>query len=82
MAQRTGFSPTTGLSDLARDILNPKKSVIVEMVMVQLISLCLIVLAVLVFKGDILDAATMSYMLVGAFSAATLAGTIYTRLSR
>tara|TARA_R100001594_G_scaffold145201_2_gene195112 strand:+ start:669 stop:872 length:204 start_codon:yes stop_codon:yes gene_type:complete len=67
---------------MAMDILNPRKSVIVEMIMVQLISLCLIVLAVMLFKSKDLSSTTISYMLIGAFFSATLAGTIYTRLSR
>jgi len=82
MSDRPTFSPTASLSDMAMDILNPRKSVIVEMIMVQLISLCLIVLAVMLFKSKDLSSTTISYMLIGAFFSATLAGTIYTRLSR
>ena len=81
MTDRNSFSPTVSLGNMAMDILNPRKSVIVEMIMVQLISLVLIVLAVMLFQSRNLSSTTISYMLIGAFGAATLAGTIYTRLS-
>lgn len=64
------------------DMMAPKRNVIADMVMVQLLSMILILLGVLLFKGSTLNTEQASIYLVGLMLSITLLGAVYTRISR
>lgn len=64
------------------DILNPKKKVIIDMIMVQLLSLIVVFMGVLGFANHKLDAADMSYVMAGLFFSLLMLGGVYGRIAR
>jgi len=64
------------------DVLNPNRSVIIDMIMVQLISMIVCMSMVLVFKGGSMPSSTVSYFLVGLFVSFIMLTSIYTRITR
>ena len=71
-----------GLASTTLDILNPKKKVIIDMIMVQLLSLIIMFMGVLAFANHKLDAADMSYVMAGMFSSLLMLGGVYSRIAR
>jgi len=71
-----GFASTT------MDIFNPKKKVIIDMIMVQLLSLIIVFMGVLAFANHKLDAADMSYVMGGLFFSLLMLGGVYGRIAR
>jgi hypothetical protein len=79
-------NPLYNFSSSAMSIFSPVKSVIIDMVMVQL--LAIIVLAIIVTLGlilvtgaDNLSSDTMAYLVAGLFGAFFMLGGIYSRIS-
>jgi len=70
------------LADLSMQIMSPKRSVIIDMVMVQLISAILVGISILLFKGNDLTSAETSWYLVGVFVSFILLTTVYARITR
>ena len=64
------------------DLWSPKRSVIVDMVMVQLISLVLLMLGVLVFRANELSTNEATFYLVGLFGSMIFLSAVYARISR
>ena len=75
-----GLIPS-GLAQGTMEIFNPEKSVIVDMVMVQLITITLTLLCILMFKGDDIGGNNMAWMVGGLFSSFLLASAIYSRIT-
>ena len=75
------FGISGSVAEGAMGVFNPKESVIIDMVMVQLISMTLTLLAVLLFKGDQVDSGDMAWMVGGLFGSFLLASTIYSRIT-
>lgn len=70
------------LAEVSMHFFSPKRSVIIDMVMVQLISSMLIGLLVLFFKGGELSASETSMYMVGIFFSFILLTTVYARITR
>jgi|TARA_R100001510_G_C7547068_1_gene132297 alpha-ketoglutarate-dependent taurine dioxygenase len=64
------------------DLWSPKRSVVVDMVMVQLISLVLLMLGVLVFRANELSTNEATFYLVGLFGSMIFLSAVYARISR
>ena len=71
-----------GIAHTTMDIFNPKKKVIVDMIMVQLLSLIIVFMGVLAFANQKLDAADMSYVMAGLFFSLIMLGGVYSRIAR
>tara|TARA_R110002051_G_scaffold322890_1_gene414805 strand:+ start:2631 stop:2879 length:249 start_codon:yes stop_codon:yes gene_type:complete len=70
------------LAEVSMHFFSPKRSVIIDMVMVQLISAMLIGLLVLFFKGGQLSASETSMYMIGIFLSFILLTTVYARITR
>ena len=73
--------PMIGLASSTMAIFAPKKSVIVDMVMVQLLSVIVTLGAIMVTGSDSLSSDTMAYLVAGLFGAFFMLGSIYARIS-
>jgi len=80
MRGNSGFIPND-IAQIAVEWFNPRKSVIVDMVMIQLLSMTLTLLSVLIFKGDSIDSSNMAWMVAGLFGSFLLASHIYSRIT-
>ena len=69
-------------ADMTMSMLAPKREVIVDMVMVQLLSAILIFMGILVFKNTEITQMEMSIYMIGLFTAFILLTTIYQRITR
>ena len=64
------------------DVLNPNRSVIIDMIMVQIISMIVVMCMILVFKGGTMPSSTISYFLVGLFASFLMLSGVYSRITR
>jgi protein-S-isoprenylcysteine O-methyltransferase Ste14 len=69
-------------ADMSMHMLSPKREIVVDMVMVQLLSAILIFMGILVFKNTEISQMEMSIYMVGLFTAFILLTTIYQRITR
>jgi len=76
-----GDRPMAGLAYGTMAIFNPRKSVIVDMVMVQLLAIIVTLGLILVTGADNLSSDTMAYLVAGLFGAFFMLGGIYSRIS-
>jgi len=74
-------SPMIGLASSTMAIFAPKKSVIVDMVMVQLLSVIVTLGTVLLTASGDLSSDTMAYLVAGLFGAFFMLGNVYSRIS-
>jgi len=74
-------NPFYNLSSSAMSIFSPVKSVIVDMVMVQLLAIIVTLGLILVTGADNLSSDTMAYLVAGLFGAFFMLGGIYSRIS-
>lgn len=74
-------SPLIGLASSTMAIFAPKKSVIVDMVMVQLLSVIVTLGTVLLTASGDLSSDTMAYLVAGLFGAFFMLGNVYSRIS-
>ena len=58
----TGYIPNS-FAATTLDMLNPNRSVIIDMIMVQLISVIVVMSMILIFKGGSMSSASVSYYL-------------------
>ena len=70
-----GFASTT------MEIFAPVKSVIIDMVMVQLLSIIVALGAILLLASGQLNSDSMAYLVAGLFGAFFMLGGIYSRIS-
>lgn len=70
-----GFASTT------MEIFAPVKSVIIDMVMVQLLSIIVALGAILLLASGQLNSNNMAYLVAGLFGAFFMLGGIYSRIS-
>ena len=64
------------------DVLNPNRSVIIDMIMVQILSMIVVTSMILVFKGGTMPSSTISYFLVGLFASFLMLSGVYSRITR
>ena len=76
-----GYIPAS-FAATSLDMLNPSRSVIVDMIMVQLISVIVTMSMILIFKGGTMGSASVSYYLVGLFASFLMLTGVYSRISR
>ena len=67
---------------MSMQMLAPKRSVIVDMVMVQLISAIVIFVGILLFKANEINQSEMTMMVVGVFLSLFLLTSVYHRITR
>ena len=70
-----------GLAVSTNEIFNPTKDVIVDMIMVQLLTITLALLGILIFKGDEVGSENMAWMVGGLFTSFLMASAIYSRIT-
>lgn len=68
------------LTNLSLDMWSPKRSVVIDMIMVQLISLIVLMVAVLMFKGNSLDTNEATFYIFGLFSSLLFLSAVYSRI--
>ena len=74
-------NPLYNISSSAMSIFSPVKSVIIDMVMVQLLAIIVTLGLILVTGADNLSSDTMAYLVAGLFGAFFMLGGIYSRIS-
>ena len=74
-------NPLYNFSSSAMSIFSPVKSVIVDMVMVQLLAIIVTLGLILITGADSLSSDTMAYLVAGLFGAFFMLGGIYSRIS-
>ena len=70
------------IADVTMHMLAPKRQVVVDMVMVQLISAILIFLGILTFKTTEISQTEMTLYMLGIFVSLILLTSIYQRITR
>jgi len=70
------------VADLSMHFFAPKRQIIVDMVMVQLISAILIFMGIITFKNDEITQSEMSIYMVGIFVSFVVLTQIYQRITR
>tara|TARA_R100000234_G_scaffold13172_1_gene7315 strand:- start:1021 stop:1266 length:246 start_codon:yes stop_codon:yes gene_type:complete len=73
--------PMIGFASGTMAIFSPKKSVIVDMVMVQLLSVIVTLGVILLTASSDLSSDTMAYLVAGLFGAFFMLGNVYSRIS-
>lgn len=76
-----GYIPAS-FAATSLDMLNPSRSVIIDMIMVQLISVIVTMSMILIFKGGTMGSASVSYYLVGLFASFLMLTGVYSRITR
>ena len=69
------------MANTTMNIFAPKKSVIVDMVMVQFITVILTLATILMFNASTMSSDQVAWMLGGLFGAILMAGALYTRIN-
>ena len=64
------------------DVLNPTRSVIVDMIMVQLLSMVNVMLMIILFKGGTISSGSLSYYVLGLFLCVMMLSGVYARITR
>tara|TARA_R100001594_G_scaffold137470_2_gene180547 strand:+ start:433 stop:657 length:225 start_codon:yes stop_codon:yes gene_type:complete len=70
-----------GFSSMAMGMFSPVKSVIIDMVMVQLLAIIVTLGLILLTANDSLTQDTMAYLVAGLFGAFFMLGSIYAKIS-
>jgi len=63
------------------NVLNPHRSVIVDMIMVQILSSIITLTLLLLFKGNEIGSTNASYLLVGLFGSLVFLTAVYSRIT-
>ena len=75
-------SAQRGFSQAVLTMYSPRRSVIVDMVMVQFISIILTMMLVLFLKGPDMASSSVSYYLVGIFLCILMLSSVYSNITR
>ena len=75
-------SAQRGFSQAVLTMYSPRRSVIIDMVMVQFISIILTMMMILFLKGPDMASASVSYFLVGIFFCVLMLSSVYNNISR
>jgi len=71
-----------GLSQAVLSVYKPRRSIIIDMVMVQFISIILTMMLVLFLKGPDMASSSVSYYLVGIFFCILMLSSVYSNIAR
>ena len=77
-----GIPIPSQFADMSMQLLAPKRSIIVDMVMVQLISAIVVFVGILLFKANEISQSEMTIMVVGVFLSLFLLSSVYHRITR
>ena len=75
-------SAQRGFSQAVLTMYSPRRSVIIDMVMVQFISIILTMMMVLFLQGPKMQSASVSYYLVGIFMCILMLSSVYRNIAR
>ena len=75
-------SAQRGFSQAVLTMYSPRRSVIIDMVMVQFISIILTMMLILFLKGPDMASASVSYYLVGIFGCILMLSSVYRNIAR
>lgn len=64
------------------NVMNPHRSVIVDMIMVQILSAIITLSLMLLLKGSEIGSTNASYLLVGLFGTVIFLSAVYARITR
>ena len=64
------------------NVMNPNRSVIVDMIMVQILSAIITLSLMLLLKGNEIGSTNASYLLVGLFATVIFLSAVYSRITR
>jgi hypothetical protein len=78
---QSGGDWSGSLYNAISDFSNIRKSVIVDMIMVQLISLTLGCFVIIVFSGQNMDQSSLTYLLGALFFCFTFTGVVYRKFT-
>jgi len=81
MIEKDSYLPKA-FASTALDLMNPNRNIIVDMIMVQLISVIVVMLMILIFKGATMPSSSVSYYIVGLFGSVLMLSGAYARLTR
>jgi hypothetical protein len=70
------------LTNLSLDMWSPKRSVVIDMIMVQLISLIVLMASVLAFRGNNLSTSEATFYIFGLFSSMIFLSAVYGRITQ
>lgn len=70
------------LTNLTLDMWSPKRSVVIDMIMVQLISLIVLMTSVLAFRGNNLSTSEATFYIFGLFSSMIFLSAVYGRITQ
>lgn len=73
---------TQSFANTTLEVLNPHRSVIIDMVMVQIIAAIITLSSLLLFKGNDLGSQNASYLLVALFGSVLFLSAVYSRITR
>jgi len=82
MDQTPQYYFSNAIAMTTRNIYAPKKTVIVDMVMVQILAIMVTLCLVLVTGSQTLSSDNIAYMMAGLMVSVLLAGGIYSRISQ
>jgi len=82
MDQTPQYHFSNAIAMTTRDIYSPKKTVIVDMVMVQILAIMVTLCLVLVTGSQTLSSDNIAYMMAGLMVSVLMAGGIYSRISQ
>lgn len=78
--QSSGLAIPRGFTNTMLDLYNPKRSVIIDMVMVQFISIIITMLLILFLQGPTMSSGSISFYLIGLFASLLMLSGVYTRI--
>ena len=71
-----------GFSQAVLTMYSPRRSVIIDMVMVQFISIILTMMLILFLKGNDMASSSVSYYLAGIFGCILMLSSVYRNIAR
>ena len=71
-----------GFSTSSLNVMNPPRSVIIDMIMVQFLSAILTILVIILFKGQALGSSTASYLMLAMIASIIMLSTVYARITK
>tara|TARA_R100001163_G_scaffold18559_1_gene16381 strand:+ start:3985 stop:4230 length:246 start_codon:yes stop_codon:yes gene_type:complete len=75
-------NPINQMNEIALGMWSPQRSVIIDMIMVQLISLIVMMVAVLLFRGAELSTNEATFFVFGLFSSLVFLSAVYARITQ
>ena len=78
--QSSGITMPRGIANTMLDLYNPRRSVIIDMVMVQFISIIITMLLILFLQGPSMSSGSISFYLIGLFTSVLMLSGVYAKI--